>query len=519
MFERIVKILEYVITIILAVILVFVDKLPDFFPIITSGQLIGIEIILLIGLFSMIWLDIKEIRKQINIANDKSSGIIHGNLNQSLSEELRKYKKIDVLRVFASSSGTIQSIVSSALNCDSAKRIDKCYLLVHQIHGNSKSAITYNTRLFQILDSWYRLKQQGFINELYVKVFEELPDFLPVNYHVTINDAYMIYGLLGLHNDVTKVKVDEPSIIRNTTTSSAKFINKHVAWFDSFWNANNDIVNKTVYEWVSNDAIENILTMFQSKKNELEKPSKSKKKLEELFEISLHIQRIIIQQYNNMAEVYVLNRGMEEFQQKICDDFFENYVLPYKQSNCSNEKLKLLDVGSGSGRDLLYYNEKSQNNIELYSIELCKDLYYGLKSLVDMQIIDAEIRCQDMQDLSCYDDETFHIVQHKATLIHMPIIAPGYTAHKCLSESYRVLKQGGLLYLTVREAEKSQIVLKISGNGIGFRIFQMYSASDIKQLVETNGFDIISVRKLKQIRKNDDKEKEVDWVEIIAHKV
>jgi len=513
-FEKIVKILEYVITIVFAIILVFIDKLPEFFPKISPDSLLGIELLLIVGLISMIWLNIKGIRKEINIANDKNSGISHGNLNQLLSDEIGRVNRIDTFRVFASTTGKIQPIVATSLNATINRKIGKCYILVHQIHGNSNTAKEYNRRLFQILESWYQLKREGLIDELYVKVFEELPDFLPTNYNIIINDDYMIYGLLGTLDDITRVRVNEPSVIRGTTVSNAKFINKHVAWFDAFWSDNNERVNKSTYSWLSNDEIQKILITFQALR------SATEIRIQELDRLSQRIQRIIIQQYNNMAETYVVNRGMDAFQQELCDNFFNNYILnACKQSRGFNHKLKLLDIGSGSGRDLLYYTEKSQENgniIELHGIELCKDLYYHLKNLEDMKIIDAEILEKDMQDLSCYGDESFHIVQHKATLIHMPIVGPGYTVHKCLSESYRVLKSAGILYLTVRESETSHIVLKNSGSGIGFRIFQMYSQEDIIELVETSGFVIDNIRILNNVR-NDD-EREVRWVEVIAHK-
>ena len=212
--------------------------------------------------------------------------------------------------------------------------------------------------------------------------------------------------------------------------------------------------------------------------------------------------------YNKMAEKYSEVRTMEllEFDKKVWNKLLE-YINKYLGNDY--KKLKLLDVGTGHGRDLKYAFDIGFDAI---GVDNSKKFIECLEKLETNNLIPKNSFCEaDMRNLP-FENNSFDVVRQQATLLHFPIVEKGYTADKALEESYRVLKENGLLYVLVKKGEGIEYV--DTNEGLGGRIFQFYNEKTISDLVERNGFKIISVTDEEENRKG----KIVEWIMVIAQK-
>jgi len=124
------------------------------------------------------------------------------------------------------------------------------------------------------------------------------------------------------------------------------------------------------------------------------------------------------------------------------------YYYISKYINEDPSKVKLLDIGTGSGRDLMYANKLGYNVI---GIDNSDGFMTQLLKLQNDGFIQANSfkKC-DMRNL-VFEDNSFDVIRNYASLLHLPLIAKGYTADLAISECYRSLRKNGLLFLLVKE--------------------------------------------------------------------
>lgn len=212
--------------------------------------------------------------------------------------------------------------------------------------------------------------------------------------------------------------------------------------------------------------------------------------------------------YNKQSEKYAEVRTLEllDFDKKIW-----NKLLSYIDEYLSDDYkcLKLLDVATGHGRDLKY---SLKLGFDAIGVDNSEGFIHGLEKLGDNNFIPQNSFVKaDMRNLP-FENNSFNVVRHQASLLHMPIIGKGYTVDKAIEESYRVLKENGLLYILVKKGDGIQYV--DTNEGLGGRIFQFYDENTIKNLVERNGLKTISISNEIEDRKG----KIVDWIMVIAQK-
>lgn len=213
--------------------------------------------------------------------------------------------------------------------------------------------------------------------------------------------------------------------------------------------------------------------------------------------------------YNATGEKYAEVRTFEllEFDKivwnKLLSSINEQIGKDYKN-------LKLLDVGTGHGRDLKYALELGFDAI---GVDNADTFINGLEKLAKENIIpkDSFVKA-DMRNLP-FEDNSFDIVRQQASLLHLPIVSKGYTVDKAIEENYRILKENGLLYVLVKKGDGIQYV--DTNEGLGGRIFQFHNDNTIENLVKRNGFEIINITNEVENRKG----KIVEWIMIIAKKV
>lgn len=88
-----------------------------------------------------------------------------------------------------------------------------------------------------------------------------------------------------------------------------------------------------------------------------------------------------------------------------------------------------------------------------------------------------------------FPDNSFDVVRQNASILHLPLIGKGYMADKAISESFRVLKKGGLIYIFVKKGFSLEFV--DTNEGLGGRVFQFYTEERLSEVVKRNGFTIL----------------------------
>lgn len=177
----------------------------------------------------------------------------------------------------------------------------------------------------------------------------------------------------------------------------------------------------------------------------------------------------------------------------------EKYIKP-------NKSVKLFDCAFGSGRDLLI----AQNlGYDVYGCELSEFLFFDFLSSTHFdrtKVVNSDFRTIP------YPDMTFDIVRHNASFLHLPVINKGYTVHKCLEESFRILKNDGYLYIYTKEG--TGFITLDTGDGLGVRSFQLFDEKSLTKLLLECGFGAKHINHFIKARNGI----EIKWIEIFAQK-
>lgn len=191
---------------------------------------------------------------------------------------------------------------------------------------------------------------------------------------------------------------------------------------------------------------------------------------------------------------------------------FAKEKVKLRQLGDRDGKLTLLDVGTGSGRDIKYATKKlGMNVIGIDNSDGFINLLKDLEKRGDMP--QGSFLKADMRNLSCFPDNYFDIVRHNASLLHLPIIGKRYMVDLALIESYRVLKNHGLIFIFVKEGSGLQFI--DTGEGLGGRVFQLFTKKSIGELVKRSGFVILQISREIEYRNN----MKIPWIGVIADKV
>ena len=168
--------------------------------------------------------------------------------------------------------------------------------------------------------------------------------------------------------------------------------------------------------------------------------------------------------------------------------------------------LKLLESAFGSGRDLFI----AQNcGYDVYGCELSEFLYEDLIS--KCQFDSSKVVRSDLRYIP-FGNQTFDVIRHNASFLHMPLIGSGYTAHKCLEESFRLLKEDGCLYIYTKEGNGFVTVDTL--DGLGARSFQLYDENTLGKLLSECGFVVKQFYHYNRERNG----QQILWIEAFAYK-
>lgn len=234
------------------------------------------------------------------------------------------------------------------------------------------------------------------------------------------------------------------------------------------------------------------------------------KEKQELNDLAKEFLTITKQAYDNMAIHYCNadRTNVMDDMVKIYDILFETAQEVLKQSI---NHMTILDVGTGTGKDIKYMYERGAKKV--IGIDNSEGMIQVLKERQKRKEIPENSFVKgDMLQLP-FSDGTFDIVRQNASLLHIPITTKGEMLDKAMQENNRVLKQNGILLVSVKKGNGVQFI--DTKEGFARRIFQMHTVESITEVIEENGFEILNLIEIKEERKDNI----INWLNLIAKKV
>ena len=167
-------------------------------------------------------------------------------------------------------------------------------------------------------------------------------------------------------------------------------------------------------------------------------------------------------------------------------DFWDKFPRTFIDKFAELAKNKVLDIGSGPGRDGILLEEKGLDVVCLDASEqmvgLCKEK--GMKAI-----------CGDFDRLP-FEDNSFDGVWAYTSLLHVPkskVLKP-------IEEIKRILKKGGVFGLGLIEGKTEEYRETLGVNAP--RWFSFYTKQEIEKILEKYGFKIIYFEQFKPKSKN-----------------
>lgn len=229
---------------------------------------------------------------------------------------------------------------------------------------------------------------------------------------------------------------------------------------------------------------------------------------EELNMIAKNIEVYTAKQYDCNSITYkgLCRPSMERIETQMWNVLFKN-VKTHISEDLTN--IELLDVGTGDGKALEYLCKLGINSI---GVDNSKGFLDVLKQKSSEGKIPSESFVYSNMCSLCFEDNTFDVVRFNASLLHLPIISKGYTVDLALSEAHRVLKSNGLIFIMVKKGEGLKLI--DTGEGLGKRVYQLYSNELLNSILKRNRFTIVEEIEIKENRNG----QTIEWLVRIAKK-
>src|SRR3989344_5687310 len=157
---------------------------------------------------------------------------------------------------------------------------------------------------------------------------------------------------------------------------------------------------------------------------------------------------------------------------------------------------KILDAGSGPGRDLIYFKEEG---LDVVGIDVSKGMLRECKRRTGITCLEMDMRKMN------FEVETFSGVWCMASLSDIS----KEDSPKAINEFHRVLKHGGVLYIAVKEGIGVGVVKKKKYNGIE-RTYVYYKQNELEDLLK---------KKFIILNSNVSDDNGTKWIEIFAKKI
>ncbi len=178
-------------------------------------------------------------------------------------------------------------------------------------------------------------------------------------------------------------------------------------------------------------------------------------------------EKITIKSYNQTVEEYSKNvEGLHPAKEA---EKFLSYL---------GKKKLILDMGCGSGRDAKIFAEKCMDVIGV-------DFSEKMIAAAGERAEKAQFYVMDIRKLG-FEDNHFDGIWANAVFLHLP----KKDVLKGLQEAYRVLKEGGIIYLSVKEGQGEGLIADKRYRGAK-KFWSFFRKEEIEDLANKASFHIV----------------------------
>ncbi len=178
------------------------------------------------------------------------------------------------------------------------------------------------------------------------------------------------------------------------------------------------------------------------------------------------------------------NRLASVYQDKFMDMDLYNESYDYICSALSGQNAKLLDIGCGPGNISKYLLSK-RPDFDIFGIDIAANMI----ALARVNNPTARFEVMDIRDI--------HKLDAKFDGIVCGFCLPYLSSAECnelLSDSYRMLNENGLIYLSFVEGEPDKSEYKVGSGGRVY--FQYHRLNDLKTRLRELNFEEIKIFKV-----------------------
>lgn len=178
--------------------------------------------------------------------------------------------------------------------------------------------------------------------------------------------------------------------------------------------------------------------------------------------------------------------------------------IPIVEEFLKNKKGKILDLGCGTGRNMI-----PSKNIEYYAVDFSEEQLKQAKEYTNKNNIKAKFYKSEANHLP-FKDNTFN---HGLFIATLHCIESKEKRKKALEELYRVLKPGGQALISVWDSKdkrfnqvnnQGEIYMSWLDNNIPhMRYYYLYNKKEFINLLESVGFKILSIENKEELQQND----------------
>jgi len=175
-------------------------------------------------------------------------------------------------------------------------------------------------------------------------------------------------------------------------------------------------------------------------------------------------------------------------------------TIPIIENFLKNKKGKIIDIGCGTGRNMI-----PNPNIEYYGIDFSEGQLKQTEKYIKKNKINAKLYKSPAENLKKFKDNTF---DHGLFIASLHCIETKEKRLKSLKEFYRVLKPNSQSLISVWNSDKKRfnhvnnhgdIYMSWKENNIPYmRYYYLYKKQEFLDLLKSVGFKIINVAEIQQ---------------------